>query len=68
MKTALILALTLTGCATAPAPGGSRAPLDDVGDLRRHPQYRAALDAAPDFTREALTRLALRDHAINSAP
>ncbi len=61
---ALVLLLLLTGCASAP----SKPLLDDVGDLRRHPQYRAALQAAPDFTREALTRLAERDHTLNSAP
>lgn len=67
---AVLLAAMGPGCTTVPTPGrSSNGPiLDDVSDLRRHPQYQAALAAAPDFTREALTRLALRDHALNSQP
>ncbi len=70
MKPFLILTLILCGCASPAVtpPAANRAPLDDVGELRERADYPEALKSAPAWVREALTRLALRDHELNSQP
>ena len=60
----LLAALSCAGCTVFESPAPLR---DDVGEMIAHPQFAAARAAAPDFTRDVLTRLARLDHELNAA-
>ena len=65
---ALLCLACLAGCIrvpVAPAPVIPTVLRNDVGRLREHPEYRAAIKAAPDFTRAAMETIARLDHELN---
>lgn len=67
MRTLLLVCLLVTGCATPPPAKVEYAPLrKDVERLLAHPELRAAIQAAPNFTADALNTVRRLNHEINS--
>lgn len=50
----VMLLLLPSGCPTPPQPRQPMAMQDNVQRLLQHPQFKAAAQAAPEFTKEAL--------------
>lgn len=67
MRACLLIFLALAGCQTVPQ-AAFQPMVKDVAELEARPDYLQAQHTAPDWVADALTRLALRDHALNLPP